>query len=214
MAAARVLQTILQLTSTVMTQPREIRAQYDRDSIVIYQAYSPQIADPAIANQRFVSPFSFHRMTWIKPSFLWLMHRSNWGQKSNQQRTLAVHISRAGWDKALSLGVLTHPEPSVYPSPDQWNTQFQNAAVHIQWDTERSLRGCPLNHFSIQVGISRHLIRELVDEWIVKIEDLSPTVAKIRDHLKSGSEKHARRLLPPEKVYPVDPAVARRIHMA
>ena len=196
-----------------MPQEREIRAHYDRDTIVIYQAYSPRIADPAIAQQRFVSPFSFHRMTWIKPSFLWLMHRSNWGQKNNQQRTLAVHISRAGWDKALSLGVLTHPEPSIYPNPDQWNAQFQDAAVHIQWDTERSLRGASLNHFSIQVGISRHLIRELVDQWIVKIEDFSPTVAKMRDSLKSGNEKHAKKLLPPERVYPVDRAVAKRIHM-
>ncbi|MGW1086997.1 DUF4291 family protein [Streptomyces sp. NPDC002596] len=25
-------------------------------------------------------------MTWIKPSFLWLMHRSNWAQKSGQER--------------------------------------------------------------------------------------------------------------------------------
>lgn len=197
-----------------MIQEREIRARYDRDTIVIYQAYSPLIADAAIEQQRFVSPFSFHRMTWIKPSFLWLMQRSNWGQKNNQQRTLAVHISRDGWDKALSLGVLTHPEPSVYPNSDSWDSQFKDAAVHIQWDTERSLRGAGLNHFSIQVGISRHLIREFVDEWIVRIEDISPTVAKIRDFLKSGKEKHAKKLLPTERTYPVDRSVAKRIHMA
>ena len=197
-----------------MTQEREIRAQYDRDTIVIYQAYSPQIADPAIKQQQFVSPFSFHRMTWIKPSFLWLMHRSNWAQKSNQQRTLAVHISRDGWDKALSLGVLTHPEPSIFPNPNDWEMKFKDAPVHIQWDTERSLRGNGLNHFSIQVGISRHLIREFVDDWLVKIEDVSPTVAKIRNFLKSGKEKHAKRLLPPERIYQVEPAVAKRIHIA
>ena len=79
-----------------MPAEHEIRADYDRDTVVIYQAYSPAIADAALKAGRFVPPFSFHRMTWIKPSFLWLMHRSNWGQKGGQERVLAVRVSRAG----------------------------------------------------------------------------------------------------------------------
>lgn len=197
-----------------MTAEYEIRAHFNDDTIVIYQAYASHIAEPALRNQQFVSPFSFHRMTWIKPSFLWLMHRSNWGQKNGQQRTLAVHITRNGWEKALSLGVLTHPEPSIYPNPSEWETQFKNASVHIQWDTERSLRGSGLNRFSIQVGISRHLIHEFVGEWIVKIEDMSPTVAKIRQLLKAGKVKHAKRLLPPEREYAVDPSLGRGIQIS
>lgn len=191
----------------------EIRANYDRDTIVIYQAYSDSIADVALQLQRFASPFSFHRMTWIKPSFLWLMHRSNWGQKANQQRTLAVHISRSGWEKALSLGTLTHPEPSVFPNSSVWEAEFANSPVHIQWDTERSLRGAGLNHFSIQVGIGRQMIQEYVDQWIVKIEDLTSTVSKIRDLLKSGDEKNAKRHLPPERVYPIEPRIGNRIQI-
>jgi hypothetical protein len=189
----------------------EIRANYDRDTIVIYQAYAPNIADVALKQQRFASPFSFHRMTWIKPSFLWLMHRSNWGQKANQQRILAVHITRAGWERALSLGTLTHPEPSVYRDASEWETEFANAPVHIQWDTERSLRGAGLNHFSIQVGIGRQMIQEYVDQWIVKIEDLTSTVARIRDLIKSGDDKNAKRLLLPERVYPIEARIGKRI---
>lgn len=189
----------------------EIRANYDRDTIVIYQAYADNIADVALEIQRFASPFSFQRMTWIKPSFLWLMHRSNWGQKANQQRTLAVHISRAGWEKALSLGTLTHPESSVFPNASVWETEFANSPVHIQWDTERSLRGAGLNHFSIQVGIGRQMIQEFVDQWIVKIEDITSTVSKIRDLLKSGDEKNAKRHLPSERVYPIEPRIGNRI---
>lgn len=196
-----------------MQKERQIRASYDQNSIVVYQAYSSQIADPAVRHQRFVSPFSFQRMTWIKPSFLWLMHRSKWGQKSNQQRTLAVHISREGWDKALSMAVLTHPEPSIYRDPDQWKAEFDEATVHIQWDTERSLRGTGLNHFSVQVGISRHLIHEFVNEWIVKIEDVSPTVAKIREFLRKGRTKHAQQQLPRERIYEVHSTLAKRIHI-
>lgn len=194
-----------------MAKEFEIRADYDEETIVIYQAYPLTIADPAIKEQRFVSPFSFCRMTWIKPSFLWLMHRSHWGHKSGQERTLAVRIRRSGWDKALSLGVLTHPEQSVYPIPGEWDEKFKNAQVHIQWETERTLRGDTLNHDSLQVGISRHLIREFVDEWIVSIQDVSQTVVKIHQLLKTGHEKNAKRLLPPERVYPVDPQIGKRI---
>lgn len=42
---------------------QEIRAEYDKETITVYQAYNKQIALPAIANQRFMSPFSFKRMT-------------------------------------------------------------------------------------------------------------------------------------------------------
>ena len=88
-------------------QLHEIRADYDRSTIVVYQAYSPAIADPAVAAQRFVEPFSLHRMTWIKPSFLWMMERSNWARKPGQERVLAVRITREGWETALSQAVLT-----------------------------------------------------------------------------------------------------------
>jgi hypothetical protein len=61
-----------------MAPQHEVRASYDSTTIVVYQAYSPAIADAALRAGRFVPPFSFNRMTWIKPSFLWLMHRSKW----------------------------------------------------------------------------------------------------------------------------------------
>ena len=101
-----------------MPSQYEIRADYDADSIVVYQAFSPNIALPALKEKRFVAPFSFNRMTWIKPSFLWLMERSNWGQKSGQEYTLAVRIKRSGWDEALSLAVLTHPEKSIFKNAE------------------------------------------------------------------------------------------------
>src|SRR5215469_12704949 len=123
-----------------MPAEHEIRADFDRQTVVIYQAYSPAIADAAVEAQRFLPPFSFQRMTWIKPSFLWLMHRSNWGQKSGQERVLAVRIKRCGWDKALSRAVLTSFETSVFRSPEEWRERFQQAQVHLQWDPERSLR--------------------------------------------------------------------------
>ncbi|MBC7805167.1 MAG: DUF4291 domain-containing protein [Akkermansiaceae bacterium] len=188
----------------------QIRADFDGETIVVYQAFSAQIALPSVAAKRFVAPFSLHRMTWIKPSFLWLMERSDWGLKSGQEHILAVRITRAGWEEALSLGILTHPEPKLYPDSDAWRTRFEEATVHIQWDPERSLRGAKLER-SIQVGISRHLIERYVDEWITDIIDLTPRVRKMHDLLKRGQTEQAKRLLPAEHVYRLKNEIARRI---
>jgi Domain of unknown function (DUF4291) len=108
-----------------MAKPREIRADYDRDTIVLYQAYPPGIADAALSQGRFVAPFSLNRMTWIKPSFLWLMERSNWGTRRGQERTLAVRITRQGWDRALSLAVPTDPAAPGYANYDAWRAAFE-----------------------------------------------------------------------------------------
>ena len=197
--------------SQLLHKQYQIRANYDADSIVIYQAYNTAIAGPAIEQQKFVLPFSLGRMTWIKPSFLWLMHRSNWGQKNGQENILAVRIKRSAWNKALSLGVLTHPEPSIYADAKEWDDRFEKAHVHIQWDTERSLRGAALNYYSIQVGITRHLIQEYVDDWVLEIEDISALVQKIRTLLKSGKQKNIKQLLPRERVYPVDMQIGKHI---
>lgn len=189
----------------------EIRADYDRDTIVMYQAYDDVIAIPALAQQRFVAPFSFTRMTWIKPSFLWLMHRSNWGQKRGQTRTLRVRIKRDGFDEALRLGVLTSPDGPVFGQASRWHEAFQAAQVHVQWDTERSLQGAALPHYSIQVGLSRHIIERFVDSWIVSIEDFTPIVRKVYGLVQSGRRDQAQRFLPNERVYPVSAEVARRL---
>jgi hypothetical protein len=196
-----------------VTAEREIRADYDRDTIAIYQAYSPAIADAALEAGRFVPPFSFHRMTWIKPSFLWLMHRSNWGQKSGQERVLCVRVKRSGWEKALSSAVLTSFEPDAFAAREEWAAAFAAAHVHLQWDPERSLRGAGLPYSSIQVGLSRHVIREYADEWVVRIEDYTPRVRKIYNLLQSGRADQAKRQLPPERVYPVGEDLTRRLRV-
>lgn len=124
------LRDVARYTLAVANRPlNQIRADYNRETIVVYQAYRPQIAAAALVAGRFVPPFSFGRMTWIKPSFLWLMERSNWGQKSGQECVLAVRVTRAGWEQALSRAVLTQHDPAVYHGYDDWRRQFEAAAV-------------------------------------------------------------------------------------
>ncbi|MEU3747736.1 MULTISPECIES: DUF4291 domain-containing protein [Streptomyces] len=176
-----------------MTPQYQIRADYDAHTIVVHQAYSPVIADAALRAGRFVAPFSFHRMTWIKPSFMWLMHRSNWARKPGQERVLAVRITREGWEEALSQAVLTTADPAA----------VAQAPVHVQWDPERSPRGAALNHYSIQVGISRDLIRTFTDDWIVGLTDLTPQVRKAATLIQTGQAAKAQRLFPAERAYPM-----------
>lgn len=194
-----------------MTKHYAIRADYDQETIVVYQAYSRAIAEPALKAKKFVPPFSFNRMTWIKPSFLWLMERSNWGNKSNQEFILAVRIKRTGWEEALSLGVLTSYEQQVHHRFENWREQFDKAIVHIQWDPERSIRGADVGYDSIQVGISRHIIQKYVDEWIVDIQDYTPLVRKLYTLIQKGHTDKAAKLLPKEKIYPVDKVVGQRL---
>ncbi|KRV47902.1 hypothetical protein AQ490_05995 [Wenjunlia vitaminophila] len=182
---------------------RQIRARYDARSITVYQAYPPAIADPALRAQRFVPPFSLQRMTWLKPSFLWLMHRSNWAGKPGQERVLAVRITREGWQEALSHAVLTTADPAA----------VARAPVHVQWDPERSLRGAPLNHYSIQVGVSRALIRAFVEEWVIDLTDITPKARKIAELVRTHRAAKAQRLLPPEQVFPVSESIARRLRI-
>lgn len=191
----------------------EIRADYDRDTIVVYQAYSEHIAKKAIENKKFVAPFSFNRMTWIKPSFLWMMERSGYGKKSGQEYILAVRLKRESWEYALSKAVLTHPQKGTYQSGEDWREQMDESKIHVQWDPERSLRGQKLDYRSIQVGISRHLIEDYNNEWIIDIEDYTPRVAKIYKHRLDGDYDRAKKLLPIEKVYPLSEELMKKLGM-
>ena len=188
-----------------------IRADYNKNSIIVYQAYRDQIAHPALKQQKFVPPFSLKRMTWIKPSFLWLMARSNWGQKKGQENILGIRISRQGWDRALSNGVLTTPELSIYPNYESWEQQFSQAKVHIQWDPERSIHGKKSELRSIQVGLSRFIIEEYVEDWTHEIIDYTPLVKKINRLIKQGKLTEAKRLLPKEKPYPIPTTLQKRL---
>jgi Domain of unknown function (DUF4291) len=80
---------------------RHILAHFDSESIVVYQAYRPAIGRYAAERQRFGGEFSFARMSWIKTNFLWMMYRSSWGTKPDQEVTLAIRMRRAGFNQLL-----------------------------------------------------------------------------------------------------------------
>lgn len=183
---------------------REIRATFDESTITVYQAYSAHIAIPAASAGSFAgTPFKLDRMTWIKPSFLWMMYRSGWATKPGQEHVLAVRLTREGFEKALSLACLSHYDPSVYSDREAWQHRKQNSPVRVQWDPERDLDMSPLPMRSLQLGLSGTAVHSYVDSWIVEIIDISSRAHSIRRHLDSGCADEARALLPAERPYPL-----------
>ncbi|GAB3932557.1 hypothetical protein GCM10027614_01960 [Micromonospora vulcania] len=114
--------------------PRQIRGVYTAETITVYQAYPPHIALPALAGGRFVAPFKRERMTWIKPSFLWMMYRCGWGFKPGQEHVLAVEITRAGFEWALGRSCLSHYDADRHASRQAWSEQVKISPVRVQWD--------------------------------------------------------------------------------
>lgn len=187
---------------------RQVRATYTDTTITVYQAYPPVIAEPAIVAGRFVPPFKRDRMTWIKPSFLWMAYRSGWATKHGQERVLAIEITRVGFEWALGHACLSHYEPGTYPDRDTWAATKVASPVRIQWDPERDLTLAPLDHRAIQIGLSGEAVDRFVDEWTVDIIDITDVMQGIRDHADAGRYGDAVALLPVESPYPLSPSLA------
>src|SRR4051812_30948572 len=66
---------------------RHILAQFDAETVIVYQAYRSAIGQYAAEHGTFGGDFSYSRMSWVKPNFLWMMYRSGWGTKQNQEVT-------------------------------------------------------------------------------------------------------------------------------
>jgi len=181
---------------------RQIRAQYNDDTVTVYQAYNLQIADAAIAAQKFVAPFKFERMTWIKPSFLWMAYRSGWATKSGQERILSIQITRTGFEWALLNSSLS--------TENKIKMTEKKAPVRVQWDPERDLFFNRLNYRSIQIGLSGEAVNLFVNEWIVSIKDVTPIMTQIRENLTSTNfdRQKCLSLIPIESPYPLSNEIA------
>jgi hypothetical protein len=180
-----------------------IRAAYDEHTLTVYQAYAPGLAAAAVAQQRLDVPgFKVERMTWIKPSFLWMMYRSGWATKENQERVLAVKIQRTGLDWALQHACLSHFVATAHPDPAAWKEQLQAAPVRIQWDPERDLHLNPLPHRAIQIGLSGEAVFRYMHEWTVAITDVTDQAHDIHSLIQTGYLLQAEARLPQEAVYP------------
>ncbi|MGV9311143.1 DUF4291 domain-containing protein [Streptomyces sp. NPDC003691] len=179
-----------------------IRARFTDDTVTVYQAYAPRIGLPAARDGRFPAAWKRERMTWIKPSFLWMMYRCGWAAKEDQETVLAVEITREGFEWALEHACLSTYVRDLHPDHAAWRQQLKRSPARVQWDPERSIRLGPLPHRALQLGLSGEAVRRYADEWITGIEDVTPLAHEIHGLVRSGDLDAARALLPREEPYP------------
>ncbi len=171
-----------------------IMAQYDEESIIVYQAYNRIIGDFAIQNQYFGGDFSMYRMTWIKPNFLWMMYRNGWGSKENQEVTLAIKIKRTAFELFLSQGVYSTYSNDLNITKEEWEKQIKHSNIRLQWDPDHNPIGDKLQRRAIQIGLRNDMVKFYNEKAIVGIEDISEFVREQRGFIK---EKQLDKLLVP-----------------
>jgi len=188
---------------------RQILAQYDADSIVVYQAYRPEIGHFAAENGYFGGEFSLNRMSWIKPNFLWMMYRSGWGTKEGQEVTLAVRIRRSGFDTILSQAVPSSYWPHLFTSTEEWQRAGASSDVRLQWDPDHDPHGEKLERRAIQLGMRGDILASYARDWIIEIEDISEFVAEQRKLIENGELEKLNT--PSEAIFPVGNDIAGQI---
>ena len=180
-------------------EERNIYAVFDDKTIRVYQAYNNEIADEALKLGKFGSKFSLNRMTWIKPSFLWMMSRSGWATKQEQQRILAIDLKREGFDEIVRNAVLSSFREVSDLSKEEWKEKLENSEVRCQWDPDRDIYGNPIGRRAIQLGIKGEMVKKYVNEWIVNITDITNIVIEMRNSIQNGTFSEV--MLPEEKKY-------------
>ncbi|MEU0097901.1 DUF4291 domain-containing protein [Streptomyces sp. NPDC006267] len=190
----------------------EIRARHTATTVTVYQAYPPAIGLPAARDGRFPGAWKRDRMTWIKPSFLWMMYRCGWGTKKGQEVVLAVEIERSGLEWALAHAELSHYVPGVHPDEAAWKHRLRAAPARVQWDPERDLGLNPLPYRSLQLGLSGEAARRYADEWALSVRDVTPLAREVHAAVRAGERERAAALLPVET--PLDIAAPRPVRGA
>ena len=191
---------------------RQIRAEYDEETVTVYQAYNAAIATSAATHNRFGAGFKRDRMTWIKPSFRWMMYRCGWATKPGQERVLAIRISRTGFEWALTHSAFAHFDAALHADHDAWRASLKEP-VRVQWDPERDLLFRPLGHRSIQIGLGGEAVARYCDEWVREIRDVTELARECHSRLREQGADAAAKLLPPERPYPMPPELAAHIGM-
>lgn len=176
-------------------------AHFDDNTIIVYQAFNHQIADFALENQRFGGPFSLNRMSWIKPNFLWMMFRCGWATKENQERVLAIRISRTGFDQILSHAVHSSFLASAYPDRETWQGLVANGDVRLQWDPDHDPYGSPVERRAIQLGLRRSVLRSFAADWIHSVSDITEYVRALSTYVENRDLEGLN--LPSEREYPI-----------
>lgn len=181
---------------------KQILAEYDDDGVYVYQAFKPSIVASALEAGTFDKGFSLDRMTWIKPSFGWMLYRSSYATAHRQEGILKIKISHDGFLTILRDAIATSYNPDLHEERIQWQDALRHSKVRYQWDPDRDLRTRKLDRRAIQLGIRGEMVYRYVHEWIIGLEEATHLAHAIKDAIDA---RYDRLPSAPElQVYPVD----------
>ena len=181
------------------TQTRMVTAQYDEEGIIVYQAYNDAIADYVLEHKQFGGDFKLGRMTWIKPNFLWMMHRSDWAKSKNQERILAIKISHTFFLSLLEQAVLTSYFSAVYPTQEAWKAALESSEVRVQWDPYYNLYDQKQQFKAIQIGLKSNMAIQYAQQKILQVQDVTDYAQQLHSLLLNNQRSAIE--LPEENHY-------------
>ncbi|BBM87559.1 DUF4291 domain-containing protein [Candidatus Uabimicrobium amorphum] len=192
---------------------KQIYANYDDEGIYVYQAFKREIVDAALEKGTFGEGFSLERMTWIKPSFAWMLYRSRYGTKPNQQAILKIKVCHEGFEEILRCAVPTTYEEDVFSSKREWRDQLKNSCVRYQWDPDRDLGLQKLRRRAIQLGIRGYMVDHYVNKWILHLEDVTSLAHKIKKVFRTKKSARTEVLpeVPQEVIYEVPQDIGKQL---
>jgi hypothetical protein len=168
-------------------ESRRVFADFDDEGVWVYQAFRPPTVSAAVVQGTFGKGFGLDRMTWIKPSLGWMLHRSNYASAKRQEAIARIKVRRRGFDEILRAGVLTSFDATIHESQDHWARALRTTEVHVQWDPDRDLKGRPLARRAIQLGLRGSMVRRYVGDWIISVIDFTSVAKAIQHALQAGT---------------------------
>jgi Domain of unknown function (DUF4291) len=191
---------------------RKIIANYDEQGICVYQAFKPSTVEAAIKKGKFDKGFSLERMTWIKPSFGWMLHRSGYATKHRQEAIIKIKITHQGFLEILEQSIETYFDPNLFETEERWRSALDKSLVRHQWDPDRSLRGEKLENRAIQIGIRGEVVYKYVNDWTLELQDVTSLAKDISKSIQEN--RHVLPSVPVESEYFVSPFLQNSLGMA
>jgi len=189
---------------------KHILAQFDDETVILYQAYRPETGRFAATHGTFGLGFSYNRMSWVKPNFLWMMYRSGWGTKVNQEVTLALRVRRVFFDSLLAAAVPSVWDHGLFANEEEWSREVRRSEVRLQWDPDHDPFGKKQERRAIQLGLRGQMLKAFGKQELVEVSDISEFVTGQREKLAANGQ--SALLTPRERVYrPADSELCYRL---
>jgi Domain of unknown function (DUF4291) len=179
---------------------QHILAHQQEEMLVVYQAYNPAIAEYAVQFQQMGGPhYSYNRMSWIKPNFLWMMYRCGWAEKENQERVLALWIRKEFFDGVLEKAVYSAYQKEIYETEANWKLQLAQEEVRLQWDPDHDPYGNRQTRRALQLGLIGAVLKTFGQEALCQVEDIT---AFVKEQYQSVVQQKLTHLqVPEERLY-------------